>query len=333
MQRELVQDVARGRDRIGAEHHRDLGALRGGEQAPRERAVAGHAAVRAGRHLGRLDAVVLGEHLRGLAESVARLQRADVGLDELGPLGEALLDRVQGRVERARVHPRHEAEREEVLAAVLLLRVQRHVLERLLGEALHVDLMQAILLAQIRILERIAGVAGLVEVPLVERGGIHDQDAARLEIGQVHLEGGRVHHHQRVELITRGVDPLAAELQLEARHPEESAGGGADLGREVGQRRDVVAGPGRLGRELLTRHLHAVARIPREANHRAGQGAARLLRRRGCGHAVTHRSISFPSGGGPPSTADSRRSGSRHPQSLGNNDQTRDTPRSCYPNV
>ena len=100
---------------------------------------------------------------------------------------------------------------------------------------------------------------------------------ARLEVGQVHLERGRVHRHQRVELIARRVDPLAAELELEARHAEQRAGGGPDLGGEVGQRRDVVAGPRRLGRELLAGHLHAVARVAGEPDHGAREGAARLL--------------------------------------------------------
>ncbi len=320
-----MQDVARGRDRVGPEHHRDLGALGRREQAPGQRAIAGHAAVHAGRHLGRLDAVVLGEHLRGLAEGVPRLQRADVGLHELGALGEPLLDRVQGRLERPGVHPGHETEREEVLAAVLLLRVQRHVLEGLLGEPLHVDLVQAVLLAQRRVVERIGGVTRLVEVPLVEGAGIHDQDAARLEIGQVHLERGRVHHHQRVELIARGVDPLAAELELEARHPEEGAGGGPDLGREVGQRGDVVAGPRGLARELLAGHLHAVARVSGEPDHGARQGAAWLRSRRRGGYTLTHLRCPFRPNACP-FYGSLQAEWLRSPWLLESNDQRRDTP-------
>ena len=116
-----------------------------------------------------------------------------------------------------------------------------------------VDLVEPVLLAQARILERVLGVARLGQVPLVEGGGVDDEDAAGLEIGQVHLERGRVHRDQSVELIARRVDALAAELELEARHPEERAGGSADLGGEIRQRGDVVAGPGRLGGELLAR--------------------------------------------------------------------------------
>src|SRR5206468_12265014 len=59
----------------------------------------------------------------------------------------------------------------------------------------------------------------------------------------------------------RRVHALAAELELEARHAEERAGRCTDLRGEVGQRGEVVPGPRRLGRELLTRELHAIARV------------------------------------------------------------------------
>src|SRR4029450_5749124 len=68
--RELVQDVARRRDRIRAVDDRNLGPLSGRENAPRQGAIARHRPVESGRHLRGLDRVVLAEDLRRLAERV-----------------------------------------------------------------------------------------------------------------------------------------------------------------------------------------------------------------------------------------------------------------------
>ena len=293
VQRQLLEDAARRRDRVGAEDDGDLRALRGGEEAPGQRAIARHAPVGARRHLRGLDAVVLGEHLRRLAEGMAGLEHADVRLDVGLVLGEALLDGVEGRIERTRVDPRDEAEREEVLAALLLLRVQGKVLEPLHRHAADVDLVEAVLLPQRGVLERILGVAGLVQVALVEGRRVDDEDPARLEVGEVHLERRGVHGHQRVELVARRIDPLAAELKLEARDAEQRAGGRADLGGEIRQRRDVVPGPRRLGGELLARDLHAVAGVAGEPDHGPGERAPRLLDNSGRRHRIAHCCPSF----------------------------------------
>ena len=45
--RQLVEDVGRRRDRVAAEEHRQLGQLAGGDEAPRQRGVAGDVRVRA----------------------------------------------------------------------------------------------------------------------------------------------------------------------------------------------------------------------------------------------------------------------------------------------
>ncbi len=274
---QLFENAAGRRDGIGAEDEGDPGTLRGGEQPPGQRPVACHAAVEPRRHLGRLDTVMLGEHLGRLAEGVAGLEHAGVGFDEHRVLGEALLDRVERRVQGARVDPRHEPQGEEVLAPLLLLGIQRQVLERLLGHAADVDLVGPVLLAEPRVLERVLGIAGLVQVALIESRGVHDQDAARLEVGQMHFQRSRVHRHQRIELVSRRVDALAPELELEAGDTEQRPGGRPDLRREVGQRRNVIAGPGRLRGELLAGDLHAIARVPGEPDHGPRERATGLL--------------------------------------------------------
>jgi hypothetical protein len=54
------------------------------------------------------------------------------------------------------------------------------------------------------------------------------------------------------------------EVDLEAGDAGQRAGGRADLGREVGQRREVVSDEGRLAREPAACQLHPVAGVPGE---------------------------------------------------------------------
>src|SRR5207237_1263752 len=78
--------------------------------------------------------------------------------------------------------------------------------------------------------------------------------------------GGRVHGDQHVEVVAGGEDRKRGEVQLECADARQRAGGGADLGGEIGQRREVVAGERGLGRELRAGDLHAVARVTRKAD-------------------------------------------------------------------
>src|SRR5207247_2724582 len=114
-----------------------------------------------------------------------------------------------------------------------------------------------------------------------------DEQPAGLQVLKVYLERGRIHRHEAIQAVAGRVDALAPELELEARDAKEGAGRGADLGGEVRQGRDVIAGPRRLGRELLARGLHAVAGVP----GRPDQGPVDLLQRLalGGGGGSTHR--------------------------------------------
>src|SRR2546426_11208920 len=80
------------------------------------------------RHLRCLDRVILGEDLGGLAIGVARLEHARVRLGDGRVLREPPLDPLERGLERPRVDPRDQAEREEILSAVLLLGAERQVL-------------------------------------------------------------------------------------------------------------------------------------------------------------------------------------------------------------
>ena len=110
-------------------------------------------------------------------------------------------------------------------------------------------------------------VADLGQVALAELVGVGDQHAAGGQVGDVRLERGRVHRDQHVRPVARGQDVVVGEVQLERRHAGQGAGGRADLGREVGQRRQVVAERGGLRGEPVAGELHAVARVAGEPDH------------------------------------------------------------------
>src|SRR5205085_10054645 len=75
---------------------------------------------------------------------------------------------------------------------------------------------------------------------------------------------------------------LAGEVELEAGDAGQASGGGANLGGEVGQGRDVVPDDGRRVCELRARELHAVAGVSGEAY----------------GHGLDLFNVSLPRGGG-----------------------------------
>ena len=110
------------------------------------------------------------------------------------------------------------------------------------------------------------GVAGFLQVRRGERVLIDDDDPAFLHRLDIRPQGGRVHRDQRVDRVARRVDIFAREVYLEAGDASERALGRANFGREVGERRDVVAHEGRRIGELRTGQLHAVARVATEPN-------------------------------------------------------------------
>jgi hypothetical protein len=78
---------------------------------------------------------------------------------------------------------------------------------------------------------------------------------------EVGLERGRVHRHEDVRGVARRQDVVVGEVQLERGDARQRARGRADLGREVGQRREVVAEGGRLRGEAVAGQLHAVTGV------------------------------------------------------------------------
>jgi hypothetical protein len=146
-------------------------------------------------------------------------------------------------------------------------------------------------------------VAGLLQVALTEGGGVDDQRAGRAEIGEVDLEGGRVERHQYVELVARGPDPPAAELDLEGRNAEGGADRRPDLGRKIRERREIGAAQGGFLGEAAAGQLHAVAAVAGKAHdeRHAGRGlaSARLPASPGSRAPAAASRSSLPSASGP----------------------------------
>src|SRR4029078_1524298 len=184
--RELLEDRARRRDRVGAEEERQSRKPRRGDEPERQRLVAGDVPVRPGLERRRLHLVRDGERLGRLAERVAGAERLDVGRRYLRPLrAELLLEELDRRLDRAPVEPRHQPEREHVLRALGLARrdaldlLQCSDGQRRERHGVHLVLVER------AVLERALRIAGLLEVPLGEGVSVYDQRAALLQVGDV----------------------------------------------------------------------------------------------------------------------------------------------------
>ena len=182
----------------------------------------------------------------GLAEVVAGDEGGPVGRQHELVVGEALLDPLERRLGRPGVHPRHQAEGEEVLRPLGVARLDPERRGDLLGQRRHrhPDHAVAVEAAVVERVDVLAGgqrVAGLLEVALVERVLVDDQRAALLEAAEVGTQRRRVHRHEHVGLVARRRDRVVRDVDLEAGYPVDRAGGGTDLGGVLGQRRQVVA--------------------------------------------------------------------------------------------
>ena len=265
--RELVQQLGGGRDRVAGEHERQAGPDAGGQQAERGGRRAVDVAVGAGRDVGRrVDAVLDVDQLGGLAEVPAGAEGGEVGLQRARLVDELAPQPVLGRLRRAVVEPRDDAEREQVLGAPRVARRDAlHRLGRARRQRRHRDPDQVVAVER-AVLERVGLVARLLQVALAERVLVGDHRPALGERRQLAAQRGGVHGDEHVRLVARREDVLRREVDLERGDAGERAGRRADLGREARERREVVAVLGGGVREAAAGELHAVTRIARKAD-------------------------------------------------------------------
>ena len=86
------------------------------------------------------------------------------------------------------------------------------------------------------------------------------------------LEGGWVHGDQDVGVVPGGEDVVVGNVDLERGHPGDRPGRRPYLGREVGQRGQVVAEKTGTGRETVPDELHPVTGVTGEPDDDAVQG-------------------------------------------------------------
>ena len=258
-----MEDVRGGRDRIGAQEERERRLDACGDEPERERLVPGDVPVRPGRQRRGRDLVVHGEALARLAEGIAGVEGARIRLGDLRALRELLGDELDRALGRPRVEPRHKPEREHVLRALRLAVRETGALDRLEGQRRERHVVDLELVER-TVLERVRRVAGLLQVAVAERVAVHDQRAALRQVLQVRAQRGRVHRDEHVRRVARGEDVVVGVVDLEARDPRKRPRRRPDLGRKVGQRREVVAEERGLACEAPTGQLHAVAGVAGE---------------------------------------------------------------------
>ncbi len=198
------------------------------------------------------------EELGRLAEGMASLEGGQVGVPDLLLVGELGPDPPQRVVDRPGVHPRHEAEGEEVLGALSIARLHPEGLDGAKGEARHRHLEDGVAL-EASVLEGIGGVARLGEVAGLEGIDVDDDAAARLQARQLVAQRGRVHGHQDVGRIAGGGDVVVGDVDLEGGDAGQRARRRPDLGRKVRHGGQVVAEHGAGAREPIAGELHPVA--------------------------------------------------------------------------
>ena len=196
---------------------------------------------------------------------MAGLERRRVGGRHQLSLAELLLDPVQRRLHRPVVQPTHDTQSEEVLAALGVPGLHSQVLANLLGEARHGHEVGGVVVER-AVGERVVGVAGLVEVPLLEGVGVDDDRAAGLESTEFAAQRRRVHGHEHRGGVAGRGDDLAGDLHLEGRDAMHGARRRPDLSGEVRQGGEVVTEHGTGGGEAITGELHAVAGVAGKAN-------------------------------------------------------------------
>ncbi len=206
-----MQDVAGGRDRIRAEEQRASAFHRRRDESQRGRAVAGDVAIESrsdsrGRHFVRAR-----EHLGRLAVVEPGLEHFNVRLENLGRLLETALEVAERALDRPLIQPRQHAEHEHVAASEHRAIVQTHPMHGERRELGHIDF-DHLEFVERMVGERIALVAGALDVGIGERFAVDDYHGVGRDIFDVRLERRGIHRDQHVGLVARGENLAAGKI-------------------------------------------------------------------------------------------------------------------------
>src|SRR5208283_845594 len=108
------------------------------------------------------------------------------------------------------------------------------------------------------VFQGIGGQVRLAQVAFFEAVGVDDGDAIRLEVGNIDLQGRRIHGDQNVHRIARSVHFTGRKIQLKAAHARNGAGRSANLRRIVRKSGDIVSIKRDGVRKLAAGDLHAI---------------------------------------------------------------------------
>jgi hypothetical protein len=229
----------------------------------------------------RLDRDLHVDQLRRLAEAPAGAERGQVRRQHVA--GELAPDPLLRDVGRPVVEPAQHAEREQVLG---LLRVPARdafeVLDRAHRQRAHRHPLDREAV-QRPVLQRVVRVPRLLDGAHAERVLIDEDRGAAAHHAEVRLQRRRVHRDQDIRRVARREDVSRREVDLEGGDTGDGAGGRPDLGREVRQRREIVAEDGGGVGEARAGQLHAVSGVSRHAHDDA---FARLSSLHMCVYAV-----------------------------------------------
>ena len=245
MLREFVQDVGCGSDRIRTEIELHASLFGSGNQSVGSSLVSRDVHI-ASLLLGSGFYAVSGWH-RGMGVvSIVEscLHHLDVVLCNLRFLGEFLAQEVGDKVEVAVEEPANDTECKHVAAlqhrlvvhSAVSQAVLHHRSQRALHHAVRVDAHLAEIVGSLEL--------SLLQVLRTETVCVDDDCSLWLGILVLSLEGGGVHSHQHVALVTRREHTSGTDVHLESRHTCERALRGADICRIVGERRNAITHSG-----------------------------------------------------------------------------------------
>ncbi len=266
---QLVQNVGRRRDGVGAVEEAQVALHARGHQPQGERLRPPHGAVGAGRHRRLVHLVPRPDGVDGLPVVESLLENRQVGVPNRRLVAKLLPDPLLRRLHGPGVHPEGQPEGKHVLRPVDLLQRQVRVGQGLAGDLGEGHLLHLVVV-QRAVRERVLVEVGLRQVLLLEGVDVDDDGAARPHAVEVHLERRRVHGDEQVHLLARRAHLFGAEVKLEGAHAKGGAGRGPNLGGVVRQRRQVVLGVGGGEGKLRPGNLHSVPGVPSEEDRSFG---------------------------------------------------------------